>query len=561
MTTVSSTSSLLSASTSTSSSSSTTSTSDIDWSGLIEEAVQAKLSKADSIDLKITANEAKIAAYEGMQALLQSVASAAQALRAPSGTSLSSSDVFKARAAYLSANGSVDAASTVAATVTSGATTGSYDLKVTQLAKAHKVASAEVASQSDDLGYAGTISLGVDADSLTDISITADMSLAEVAEAINYQKSTTGVQASILKISATQYQLVLSSTATGETITATAGSGDDVLSALGLVDTEGAFASVLQESAQAIFSIDGIAITRSTNDVSDVINGVTLHLYQETPDGTSVTVEVGTDLSAVKTAVQTLVDAYNEYRDFALTQQTATSDDSSNVLFGDSTLRAVNSALATALGAIVDDKSLSLLGLSYDSSNRLVVDEDVLDNSLLSNLEEVQALLTFQMTSSSSSLMLLARGTSTPADFTLDITMAADGTIASASVDGDSSLFTISGTRIVGTVGTDYEGYTLVFAGTSSTSIDVSFSTGLAEQLYNASNAAGKDGGSLTTLIDNLTDLDDTLQTKSDDIRSRAETYRTNITARYAQYQAAISAAESSLTYLTQLIDTWNASS
>src|SRR6218665_1710324 len=141
-TSVSSTASLLSSSTtttSTSSSSSTSSASDIDWSGLIEEAVAARLTKADSIDLKITANEAKSAAYQSMADLLGTVLDAANALRAPSGTSQASSDVFNSRAAYLTANGSVDASSSVSATVESGATTGSFALAITQLAKSHKV--------------------------------------------------------------------------------------------------------------------------------------------------------------------------------------------------------------------------------------------------------------------------------------------------------------------------------------------------------------------------------------------------------------------------------------
>ena len=102
---VSSTASLISASTSTSStssSSSSTSTSDIDWDGLIEEAVAAKLSKADSIDLKITSNEAKAASYQSLSDLLGDVLDAANALRAPSGTSNASKDVFNSRAAYLS---------------------------------------------------------------------------------------------------------------------------------------------------------------------------------------------------------------------------------------------------------------------------------------------------------------------------------------------------------------------------------------------------------------------------------------------------------------------------
>jgi len=166
------------------------------------------------------------------------------------------------------------------------------------------------------------------------------------------------------------------------------------------------------------------------------------------------------------------------------------------------------------------------------------------------------------MTSSSSDLLLLQRGTSAPNAFTLDLVSDADGNLISASVNGDSSLFTVSGARIIGAKGTEYEGLTLVYAGSKSTSIDLSFSSGIAERLYNvASAAANSNDGTLTKLIGDLEETNETLSAQSDDITTRAETYRTNLTKRYAAYQAAIEAAESMLNYLTTLIDTWNSSS
>lgn len=563
MSSVSSTSSLISASTSastTSSTASTTDTSDIDWDGLIEEAVAAKLSKADSIDLKITDNEAKSAAYEDMADLLGDMLDAAQALRAPSGTSEASDDVFNARAAYLTANGDVDASETLAATVDSGTTTGSYELTVTQLAKAHKVTGTEVGSNYTDLGYSGTISLGTDTVGSEEIEVTTDMSLAEIAEAINGVSDTTGVTASIFKVSSSGYQLVLSGADTGSTITASG----DVLETLGILDADGSFTDVLQEPQDAIFSVDGITITSSTNDIEDVIDGVTLHLYQTTPDETSITLEVGTDLSTVKDAIVAFVDAYNAYRDFAYANQQLPTDDNADttVLFGDATLRSINSSITDALNTRIDSNALSLLSLSFDSYNNLELDEDVLDAALLSDLDQIQSLLSFQMESSSSSLMLLQRGTTMPDDFTLDIVTDSSGAITSASVGGDTSLFTVSGTRITGAEGTAYEGFTFVYTASDSKSIDVAFSTGIAELIYNiADGATAESTGTLTKLVDDIEDTNTSLEAKSDDIRERAETYRTNLTNRYAAYQSAISEAESLQDYLTTLLDTWNSSS
>ncbi len=547
------------------------STSDIDWNALIEVAVQAKLSKADTIDLKITANEAKIAAYQEMQSLLSDVADAADALRAVSGTSNSGTDVFLDRAAYLTANGDVDPSAALSATVEDGSDVGSYDIQILQLAKTHKVAGSTQASKSEDLGFSGVMSLGVVDGDAVEVTVTASMSLADIADAINAESDGTGVQATVLRVSDSSYRLVLSGVETGETIAASAVSGDDVLTSLGLTDIDGGFADVLQEAQDAVITLDGITATRSSNNIDDLLDGVTLHLYQTTQDDpdaasdVSITIEVGADVSSAKEAIQALVDAYNAFREFVGTQQSLSSDGTVTdeaVLFGDGTMRSATLSVYSALTTTISNESMALIGLSFDSDGTLVVDEDTLDNALLDDLDAVKSLLSFQMDASSSQLKLLSRGTTLPADFTLDISVDASGAMTSASVGGDSSLFTVSGTRIIGAEGTAYEGYTFVFTGSSAQSIDVSVSTGIAELLYNAADTvADSSDGSIQTLIDNLTEVDDDLQTKSDSIRSAAETYQTNLSTRYARYQAAIAAAESTQDYLTALLDQWNTSS
>ena len=551
-------------STSSTSSSSSSDSSDIDCDALIEAAVQAKLSRADSIDLKVTSNEAKIAAYQSLQSLLSDIGTAAQALRAPSGVSARDDDAFLDRSAYLTAVGDVDASASLSVSVESGTEEGTYDLKILQLAKAHKVAGSAQSSNTTALGLSGTFTLGVDDGEAVSVTIDEDMTLAEIAEAVNADSDTSGVRATVLKVSSDSYRLVLSSVDTGKTIAATDGEGR-VLASLGVIDDEGAFADELQEAQDAIVSLDGVQVSRDSNDIDDLIEGMTFRIYQTTPDDTSISVEVGADVSGVKTAIQSLVDAYNAFRDFAVSQQTLTSSgtaSSDSVLFGDGTLRSANSSIYDALNKRIGSEAMALLGLSFDENNKLVLDETTLDDALLDDLDAVQSLLSFQMEASSSELMLLSRGKEAPADFTLAITTAADGTLTSAFVNGDSSLFTVSGTRIVGAEGSPYEGFTFVYVGSKNQSIDISFSTGIAELLYNATDAlANTSDGTLQTLVDNLDSTNDDLTAKSDTIRSAAETYRTNLTNRYAQYQAAIATAESTQDYLTALLDQWNSSS
>ena len=534
----------------------TSGVSDIDWDTLIEAEVAERTARADSIDVDISENDVLIESYAQMQDLLATLADAAYLLSAPSGTTNTSYDAFASRAAYTTASGSVDADSAVYISVEDGTDVGSFDLTIEQLATSHKVAGDAVSSSDEALGYDGTFSLQLGDGEAVEITVDADMTLEEIAEAINTESGTSSVQASVVKVSDDSYQLVIYGTETGQDLTLASTSGDDVLTGLGVVDSEGAFGHELQAAQNAIITYDGITVTRSSNDIDDLIDGVTLNLYETTGDET-ISVEISEDADEIKDAILGLAEAYNAYREWALTQQeTSTSGEASSdaALFGDATLRSTNSAVYSALSTVIDDDSMALLGLSYDESNYLVLDEDVLNDALLNSMDEVKALLSFQMTSSSSDLSLLAHDNNGNLSFTLDIAADENGSL-SVSVDGDDSLFVVSGTRIKGAEGTIYEGLTFVYLGDGNESIDVTTTSGIAEALYSTANAISDDvDGTLQTLIDDLEDENETLQTRSDDIRTRAETYRDALTLRYANYQASIEATESTLDYLEALL-------
>lgn len=565
MTTVSSTTSTNAATTySTSTSSTSANSSTVDWSGLIEGMVQAKLDKADTIDATITANEAKISAYQSMQSLLQDLTTKANALSNPAGTSSASLNAFANRSGYLSANGDVTASNVMSVDVDSNTQLGTYDMTVEQIAKANKISSASVASNSTALGYDGVFSLGIDGGDTADITVTSDMTLADLAESINNQTDTTGVQATILQVSSSSYQLLLTTTDTGKTVVASSTSGDDVLNGIGVTDSTGAIANVIQAAQPAKITLDGVAITRDSNDISDVLDGVTFHLYAATPTDTSVSVQIAPNLTTIQTAITDFVDSYNSLRDFVIAQNATASDgtaDSSAVLFGDSTLRDAAQSLEDDLNTSISSYSLADLGITFDSDNKLVIDSTTLASALNNNLDSVASLFEFNMTSSSSDIRLLANGVKAPTSFTLDIATDSSGAITSASVGGDSSLFEVIGTRIKGVAGTAYEGFSFSFSGSTSESINISLNYGLASLIKADSDGVGNaTSGTAQTLIDNLDSKDSDLTDRSTLIKTQAEAYRTALTTRYAKIQQAILSANSTISYL-KLLTSQNSSS
>ncbi len=535
MTVSSATSSTSSATTSSASSSSvttsgTSTSTSIDWTSLINSAVNAKLTQATSISTSITANQAKISAYQALQTDLSTLASGLTSLSSSIINSLAS-NAFATRAATISSTGDLSASSALSMTVSSGAATGDHTLQISQLATAQKVIGASQSSETTALGYSGTFSIGLSGGSTSAVTITSTMSLQDVVDAINAQSSTTNVEASIVQVSSGSYEMVLTGTKDAADISYSSTSGDDILSKLGVTDSSGAFTDVLQTAQAAKFTLDGISMTRDTNDISDVLTGVTFDLLQATPSGTTINVSIGTDTSQITSALQTFVTNYNAYRDAVIAQQATNSDgtaSSSAVLFGDGTMRDITNQLEAALNTTVGGLTMSDLGLSFNDKNELVLDTSTLSSILTSNLSGVTKLLSAQTTTSSTQLSVINTGTS-PQSFTLDLTVDSSGTLTAASVGGDSSLFTVSGTSIIGNAGTAYAGMAFTYSGSTSQSITVTSTSGIASQIYQIANTYSKSTGSLQTLITDLQSRDDTLQQKVDDIDSAAAAFKAQL--------------------------------
>lgn len=549
-----------STSSSTSSTSSTTNYDDFDTASLVEAKLESRYNRIDSMETEVSDNETKIAAYQDLQGMLQDLTNNLATLRGDPSSTGKSSDVFRDRTAYLTSSTSTTASTYMSATVEEGTELDSHTITITQVAKANILGSLTQSSRYTALEVSGTFTLGTSSGSSASITVDADMSLGDIVDAVNAQQSTSGVKASVMKVSDTSYQLVLTSVETGKTITASDTSGTVLTSTLGLLTSSGAIDSskVLQSAQNAIFSVDGVSITRSSNDIDDVLDGVTLHLYSAPSTDTTLTLEVSNDLTSIKDAITSLVDTYNTLRDFVVTNQTTTSSgtaDDSATLYGDSNLRTVASALQSILSSSISGTSLATLGITFDDDNKLEVNDTTLGNALLNNLDDIQALFSYTMTSSSGDLGLV-RHPDADFNFTLNVTVDSSGTLTSASVGGDSSLFTVSGNTIKGAEGSIYEGLTLIYTGSTSKSINVTLTQGIADQMHYAADAVGNSSsGTLNAVIKALQNNNDTLNDKIDTLTSSTQTYASYLYTLYSSMAAKISEAETTVKLLKALLN------
>src|SRR5262249_23085064 len=120
--------------------------------------------------------------------------------------------------------------------------------------------------------------------------------LADLRNAIN-ANTTLGVRASLVT-DGSQVRLVLNSSDTGTAQAFTVNSTGS-LSSLGI--------TTQQTALDANYSVNGLALTSSSNNITDVIGGVTMTLAAT---GSS-TVSVAADTTGVSNAVKAFVDAYN----------------------------------------------------------------------------------------------------------------------------------------------------------------------------------------------------------------------------------------------------------
>ncbi len=543
------------------------SSSGIDTDALVEAGYEAKLAAADKIDIKITNNEAIVSAYQELQSLGTALTTALESLKTTYGYLATDKSVYNDLTSYLASSDGNDASNYISVTVDGTADKSSYSVSIEQLATTMKVSSDSQSSKTNALGLEGSFSLQLDEKTSMSIAVTSDMTLSDVASSINSTTSTTGVKATIIKVSDSSYSLVVSGSETGQEIQYSSTSGTDIFASLGITNSSGSYENVTQAAQDAIVTIDGMEITSSSNTLDNVLEGVSITLYGVPENSaTSITLEIDQDYSGTKDAIQSFIDAYNNLRDFFITQKTTDSDGTasdSSVLFSDTLLKtfetSINSVLTGTFGSSDSFSSLGSIGITFDENNKLEIsDETTLNNALLNNYEDVQALFQTSIVTDSSNLSVL-RNSSTQANlkFDLDITVDENGTITGASVDGDTNAFTVSGSRIVGAAGTEYEGITFVFVGTESQTVNVSFSQGLSDQLYNiVDNYTNTTDGIVQEKIDRYGTLNNTMQTKADRIKERAESYRDQLIEKYSAMEAAISSANSLLKQVQALFNT-----
>jgi flagellar hook-associated protein 2 len=360
--------------------------------GLDTNALIEGLVKAEQRPVEILQNQkVKFQAQDG---ILTALVGALAALKS-SAQGLSLSTDFHNK-------GAASGDSTVlTAAADSTAEAGSFNVVVDTLAKAQSARSTSFGTATDAVGT-GTLTLTV-GDTETTVTIGAtNNTLTGLKNAIN--SSGAAVTASIVNVGAgasPDFRLVVQSKQTGTenavTIGGTLAGGTDPFPGGG---------EVVQAAANALFSVSGLAVTRSSNTISDVIPGVTLTLLKEgdhngiveSTDASSE-VTVSADGSALNSAIKGFVADFNAVNKI-VNDQFALDPDTNRqgALGGDASLRGIISRLRKELSAPggigVGFRFLSDVGIRFQQDGSLTVDDAKLSSAVATNPDGVSDLFT-----------------------------------------------------------------------------------------------------------------------------------------------------------------------
>lgn len=271
------------------------------------------------------------------------------------------------------------------------AVTSTYSVTVNRLAQQHKLGSAEFLSTATFGGSAGDQLILTGGSNSFTLDLSTAMTLSEIQTAINVDTNETGVTAGLVSGDSGNQTLVLNSASTGYddrvqvSFGGTLGTGTFNFSMLNRGANDVLLAT--ENELDASLTVDGIAVTRGSNSIKDVISGLTLDLKSTGQASTTIS----GDTSVASSAANDFIKAYNGLKD-QLSASAASGANGSVLRNIETQLRSV---LNTGLTGLGDYAYVSELGVTTNSdTGKLEFDGEILISALEDNSASVISFFT-----------------------------------------------------------------------------------------------------------------------------------------------------------------------
>lgn len=160
----------------------------------------------------------------------------------------------------------------------------------------------------------------------------------------------------------------------------------------------------LAEGRDAVMVVNNIKISRSSNQVNDVITGLNIDLRSADPDST-INITVERDREAVVEKIDAFVTSYNELVDFVNDNASFNEDtEEAGPLLGDLTVNTLMNRLRTSLQTQLTNASLEFrqivqIGIETTTEGKLTLDKSALNDAMEEDMDAVISLFAATRTS------------------------------------------------------------------------------------------------------------------------------------------------------------------
>ena len=396
--------------------------SDIDSKSLVQALVDAERAPREtSLNNRIAKSDAQISAFGQVLSSMVSLSTAFAALN----------DVSDYADFTVNVNGALalDGSPAYSVTATPDVEAGINEIVVSSVAtKDRWTSAAGYAATTTAINGGNPFSMDVTIDGTTTTVSVTDPTPQGVVDAMN--DADLGIEASLVNTGAASdpYKILFSGQLGADnafTVTNTSSVGTTL-----------AMTSQVSTASNAQLVVNGVAIERTSNIITDAIGGVTLTLSAATA-GTS-TISVEQDKSGVETKIRALVDTYNEVNSIFRTMMDPDStEEFGGVFSGNGSFRLVTDRVTRLFSnpssTATDNLTyLSDIGISFDRYGDLEVNDERLTTALADNFEDIISMLSAD-TENQSIYGEANRGLAGDAIQTLTDMMASDGTIMTQS--------------------------------------------------------------------------------------------------------------------------------
>ena len=349
----------------------------LDINGIISQLMAVESQPLNKLNQKEAGYQAEISGYGALKSSLSTLQLSLGALQKP--------ETFHAT------QGSTTDESVFLVSTDTDAVPSTYDITVNRLAQRHKLGAAEFAS-TDTFGGGvdDALTLTVGSSSFI-IDLSTAKTLEEIQAVINVDSNETGITAGLITGDSGNQTLVLTSDKSGyeNRVQLSFGGAIDASTFNFATLNRDADGQVLAADTELNSSllVDGVTVTRGSNNISDVVDGLTLELK----DTGRAVAGISRDPAVASSAVEGFISAYNELKSQITSLSHGTLKGSSLLRGIESQLRGVLNQSLSGLGGV---SYISQLGItSNEDTGKLQLDSDTLNSALEEGPDSVSAFL------------------------------------------------------------------------------------------------------------------------------------------------------------------------